>query len=117
MSAGTYNFTIEQGTYFKRIVTWKNTTTGDPIDITGYTPHMQIRTERGELLEDCDEYLEVTNAAGGQVTIIIPDTANVEFDFDTANYDLFLRGPEPRKLIKGQVTLDPAVTKDDTPDE
>lgn len=109
MSAGIYNFTIEQGTYFKRTFTWKDAQ-GAPINITGYTPHMQIRTPRDQLILNCDDYLAIDGAAG-KVTMILSDEVTGGLDFDTAKFDIKLDGPQPRRLIKGQVTLDPATTE------
>jgi hypothetical protein len=70
---------------------------------------MQIR-HKTKLLLDCDQYLSV-DAAQGKVTLELPDAVTSALDFDTADLDIKLAGPQPRRLIKGLVTLDPAQTR------
>ena len=41
MSAGSYNFTLEQGATLDRTVTVQES--GSAMDLTGYTPRMQVR--------------------------------------------------------------------------
>lgn len=112
MSAGIYNFTIEQGATFTRTLAWQNPD-GSIIILTGYTAKMQIRDESNNILVDVNVSGTLTiNGSAGTVTVLIPDTITSTLTFDTAYYDLKLTSGSGTKtrLVKGTVTLDKQVT-------
>lgn len=109
MTAGLYNFTIEQGTTFNRTLTWKNPD-GSPINLTGYTPKMQIRTSGGRLLLDVTEHLTLIPLSG-HVELDLPDTVTSTMDFDTAKYDLKLSATSTTRLVEGLVRISYEVTE------
>ena len=44
MTAGIYNFTIDQGAQYTTQIIWADSS-GNPIDLTGYTASMQLREQ------------------------------------------------------------------------
>ncbi|WP_241473778.1 hypothetical protein [Mycolicibacterium neoaurum] len=106
MSAGNYNFTIEQGIGFTTVFRWSQNDDEDtPVDISGLDPVMQIRASKSKtskLYADLTEYL-TTMPEDGTVTLSIPGDVTDQFDFDTGHYSLRLG--RSARLIEGLVTL------------
>lgn len=46
MSAGQYHFKVDRGATDRRTFTWKNKTTGTPIDLTGASAALSLRDAR-----------------------------------------------------------------------
>jgi hypothetical protein len=115
MSAGTYNFSIEQGATLTINLLWEDE--GEtPIDITGFTAKMQVRKRA------CDDsvVLEYSTAngkialGGSAGTITITDTAANTKDYPIGMfvYDLEMTdGPTITRLIQGKVSISPEVTR------
>ena len=113
MSAGSYSFTIEQGTDFSRVLTWKDSN-GNLIDLTGYTAACQVRDFKGGVLIDFTEDGSITlGGTEGTVTLELPNSFTSTLDFDTARYDLKLTssGSLKDRLVQGTVTLSKEVTE------
>lgn len=114
--AGQLNITIEQGATFNPVFTWKDEL-GNPIDLSGYTGRMHVRSE----ITDTVTLLEVTTAnaymvlggAAGTITLNVPASVTAALSFDTAVYDLELEssGGDVTRLLKGSVGLSPEVTR------
>lgn len=113
MSAGAYNFCIEQGIVFTRILSWKKKD-GTPIDLTGWTGRMQIRSPEGTLIITLSESDGITiDGPAGTVTLFIDDSTTTGFTFTEAKYDLKLFNPDavPEvRLVEGTVTVSPQTT-------
>lgn len=116
MAAGVYNFTIEQGTTFRRTLTLKDSA-GDPINLTGYTARMQIRAE----VESTTVLLSLTTSNGGislggaagTIEWFISDT-NTSAITSEGVYDLEIVNTatnEVTRVLKGKVRLDKEVTR------
>jgi hypothetical protein len=113
MAAGVYQVNIEQGATFRLHVTWQ-APNGSPIDLTGQTAHMQIRTAHdGALL------LELTDTAGitlggtaGTIDIVITATQTSSLTVWRAVYDLYIIPVvgDRTRLLEGPVVVDPTVT-------
>lgn len=124
MAAGTYNFTIEQGTTVDKQITWKDPN-GNPINLTGFTARMQIRSSVSSptiLHEFTTENGGITlGGATGVIHILASATvtagwswpANPSQVLASGVYDLELVSPTGvvTRLIEGTVTLDPEVTR------
>lgn len=118
MGAGIYNFSIEQGSDFERIVTYK-TSAGVVIPVNGYHASLKIRKSwdsSNPLLEltDIDDHGIVVGDEAGTFTITITAAQSAALDFEIAVYDLEITVPvtlKVYKLIKGQVNLLKEVTK------
>lgn len=116
MSAGKLNLTIEQGATFRKKLTWQSST-GVPIDITGYTGRMQIRQQ----LKDAAPLIELTDVNGGivitgasgEIDLFIDDADTSTFVFQKGVYDLELEAPggDVTRLVEGSVTVSLEVTR------
>lgn len=110
MSGNNYSFTIEQGVTFNRVITWKDEA-GDPIDMTGMSARMEVRSRDGLLLATPTVTIE---AVDGRVAVSLTDEETKALSFSTAVYDIEVSkdGQVIKRLLKGIVTLDPESTED-----
>jgi hypothetical protein len=116
MAAGTYDLFIEQGATFIQDFEYFEPDGTTPIDLTGYTARMQIRSNKASNTALAD--LTTTNGKlaidgpNGKVTITIPATDTEGYAFTTGVYDLELvNGSIVTRFIQGKVTVDPEVTR------
>lgn len=114
--AGEANWTMEQGARFVRTLTYKNED-GQPIDLTGYSVRMDIRggkSKSATLIHDLATAgdISITDAAGGEVTVDIPDETTAGFSFGTAFHDVELEDSAGNvtRLVQGKIWLDKEVT-------
>lgn len=114
--AGQYNFTIEQGATFTRVIIWKDEN-GNPVDVTGYVARMQIRKTKGDskiiLSLDSGDLGGITlGTTDGKITITIPADVTADLNFDSGVYDLELeKSGVVTRLLEGRVTLSKEVTR------
>lgn len=113
MSAGVYDFTLEQGTDFELPVRV-------PMDLTGYSARMQVRAKAGDPVVA----LSLTTENGGitiensvdplvtpsVITVRVTPAQTSPLTLKRGVYDLELAGPKVIRLLKGKVTIDPEVT-------
>lgn len=114
MPAGTYNFTIEQGATFRKTLTWTDAANA-PINNTGYTGKLQIRTRVGGSI-----LAELTTVNGGitmggsngVIDLYLADEATQLLTAKSGVYDLLVTSPagEATRVIQGKVTIKPEVT-------
>lgn len=112
---GVYDFTIRQGGTFSRRLTWKDDA-GAPINLTGFTARMQIRTpENGSILLSLttENGGIVLGGVAGTITLAITAAATAALDWVYGRYDLELisAGGEVTPLLEGRVILDREVTR------
>lgn len=121
MSAGVQDITVEVGSSFRMSLTWTDDN-DDPINLTGKTAHMQIRTKAGATDPPLLDATDVVNPTTGTVltlggvdgTIVIflssADTALITGK--KAAYDLYVITSEfdATRVIEGVVTLSSTVT-------
>lgn len=119
MSAGIYDFYIEQGATFQKIITWKDSN-DDPIDLTGYIARMQFRSQISSdtvLMTATTENGKITlGGVLGTVSITLSATETAAFDFACAVYDLELQssvlsGSVVTRLLEGSVNVSKEVTR------
>lgn len=115
MLAGTYNFTIDQGSTFSRTITLRN---GDEtlFDLSGYTARMHIRRE----LPDTDIMLALTTENGritlggeaGTIDLYVTDEATGTLTRDGV-YDLEIVSDvgEVFRVLQGLVRVRLEVTR------
>ena len=117
MTPGKLNLTIYQGATFSRLIRLKDDD-GDAIDLSGATARMHIRTTLPATttlieLNEANGRALVTDAAAGEITLLISATDTALLTFDTAVYDLeiqYLSGVVDRVLY-GKVSLSKEVTR------
>lgn len=119
MSAGIYNFTIEQGADYASTITWYTDAAGTVAkNLTGYTARMSIKTN--------DLATTVLSTAGGTISLALGGSAGtIAITITSATttalpatlknklvYDLELvsGGSVVTRLLQGHVTVSPEVT-------
>lgn len=117
MSAGRYNFTIEQGATFRRIFTWflDDAMTTEQALATGWTAALQIRDADGEVVVELSETDGITLGAitDGSIECRIEKSDTLALAPTTRPhvYDLLLDdGTDATRLVQGAVTVSPQVT-------
>lgn len=118
MAAGKYNFTIEQGAKFSRVLTWKDSA-GNLINLTGYTAEMIIKSDKPRpqqviaLSTTPDEHGNgiTLGGADGTITILIKTVTTTEMKFTEGDYNLDLTdaSAEVTRLLEGAVSLSEVV--------
>jgi hypothetical protein len=115
MTAGIYNFTIDQGSTWTLQLIYKDPN-GTPINLTGYTAKMQVRRK----FDSSTAVLTLTSLPGGGITItgitgtidlLATDEQTEVIEGGLYVYDLELNnGGAITRLIQGQITISPQVT-------
>lgn len=119
MSAGRYNFSIEQGATFRRVFTWflDEAMESERDLTTGWTATLQIRDADGA------EVVALTSTGGDGITLGVASPGAIECAIDESDttalartttphvYDLLLDDGTTRyRLVQGAVTVSPQVT-------
>lgn len=108
---------IDQGATFRKSVTWKAGTPAAPVDLTGCTARMHVRSE----VKSPTVLLDLTTANGGvtlggaagTVDLYLTDDQTTAITWTSGVYDLeveFANG-DVRRLLYGSVTVSPEVTR------
>lgn len=116
MTAGIYNFTIDQGAQYTTQIIFANAQ-GVPIDLTGYTASMQLR-EQAASPNPADLTLTSSNGGitivpvAGEMDILMTSAQTGALDARFYVYDLeiALSGVVTR-IIQGQITVSAQVTQ------
>ena len=121
MAAGKLNLKIEQGATFRQPLQWSAGTPAVPVDLTGYTARMQVRSELTSpavLLELTTENgrIGITDATAGKLELRLTATETAALAFESGVYDLELVAPDApdntvTRLLAGSVTVLPEVTR------
>lgn len=116
MTAGIYNATIDQGATWSVTITYENPA-GTPVNLTGYTAAMQIRQQYSSDVAD----LTLTTANGGisitgatgkvVVNMTAAQTRDLEEGYYVYDLELTSTGGIVTRLIQGQFTVAPEVTR------
>jgi len=128
MSAGLYNFTLEQGTTIDFKIQYKDVS-GSAINLTGYGGKMQIKSNYAD--NSPTIYLTLSSSlqadgtglnfsgsngstptASGSIGVFISADTSSLLTFDTALYDLEITsGSIVTRILEGQVKLSKEVTR------
>ena len=111
MSAGIYNFTLNQGATFSRQMTVKEN--NSPLNLTGYTAAMQLRSTYDSSTVALSMTAAVINATQGILSISATATATAALEEGIYVYDLEIStaAGAVTRLLQGQVTVSPEVTR------
>lgn len=115
MAAGIYSFKAQQGETFSRVLTWKDSA-GNPINLTGYTARMQLRssaTSSTVILELTTNSGITLGGAAGTITLTISATTMAGLTPGAYSYDLEMVSGSGvvTPLLKGVFTIAPEVTR------
>jgi hypothetical protein len=114
MSAGSYDFTCEQGATFARTLTITDSL-GSPRDLSTYTGRMHVRRR----ISDVDTIVELTTSNGrmtmnssGQISLLLNATATAALT-DGGVYDLEIEDSSGNveRVIEGNFILSLEVTR------
>jgi len=113
MSATNLTLAIEQGTTYRRLITWK-AIDGSLHDLTGYHARLEIRswTWLTVLLDLNDSAGLTLGGALGTIAVAMTATQTAGLGAGSARYDLIVTAPngDVTRLLEGAVNIDPAVT-------
>jgi hypothetical protein len=103
---------VEQGATYSRTITWASGTPAVPVDITGVTLHMQVRSGRslaGTVLADLSigAGIDVTDAVNGEFAFTLSATITASLP-QSAYYDVLATMADltKRRVIQGTISVD-----------
>jgi len=126
MSAGTYDFKIEQGATFSRLFQFfdvyisEDDPDNEPSNLIGWSARMQVRTKAQSttplLSLTVGNGLTITDAINGKIVLDLTSEQTAALNFSCAYYDLelFVDDSDPeivRRELEGQITLSREVTR------
>ena len=111
MSAGTYNFTIEQGTTFSRVLTLQEN--GSAMNLTGYSVASQMRSTHDSSSIAATITGTISNASSGQITLSLTNTQTSAIEEAIYVYDVEITSGAGAvtRILQGNVTVTPEVTR------
>ena len=111
MSAGTYNFILEQGATFNRILTLKENNT--VMNLTGYSVASLMRSTHDSSTVVGTFTCTVSNATGGQITMTMTNSITGAIEEAIYVYDVEITSGAGvvTRIMEGTVTVNPEVTR------
>ena len=111
MSAGTYNFIIDQGATFTRTLTVKEN--GSAMNLTGYSVASLMRSTHDSSTVVGTFTCTISNASGGIITMSMTASATGAIEEAIYVYDLEIVSGSGTvtRLLEGEVTVNPEVTR------
>ena len=111
MSAGTYNFIIDQGATFTRQLTVKEN--NSVMDLTGYSVASKMRSTHDSSTVVGTFTCTISNASGGIITVSMSSSITAAIEEAIYVYDLEITSGAGivTRLLQGQITVNPEVTR------
>ena len=111
MSAGTYNFILEQGATFNRILTLKEDS--GVMDLTGYSVASLMRSTHDSSTVVGTFTCTISNASAGQITMNMTNSTTGAIEEAIYVYDIEITSGAGvvTRLMQGTVTVNPEVTR------
>lgn len=114
-TAGTYNIVADQGATFSQQLLWKGSN-GSPINLTGYTARMAVRTlpaaNTVALSLTTENGRIALGGAAGTVTLSVAATDMAALEDGAYVYDLeMVTGVTVTRLVMGTFLVRPEVTR------
>jgi hypothetical protein len=118
MSAGKYDFSIEQGSSFTLSFIYKNEN-NNPVDLTGWCARLIWKTNTGTIETFSTETINASyrfdiDEPNGKLVLQFPASVTNNFNFNSAKYDLELQsdddlynngGKYTTRILYGTITL------------
>jgi len=102
MSAIQLNFSIENGSYFQTVFTYRDTS-GNNIDLSNYGIYLRFRTNQSVTysFSNCETQADyrLSGDSNGNITLKIPAKTTQNYNFQSAVYDLEIQ--EPNEIFEG----------------
>ena len=111
MSAGTYNFIIDQGATFTRQLTVKENNSA--MDLTGYSVASKMRSTHDSSTVVGTFTCTISNATSGIITVSMSASTTADIEEAIYVYDLEITSGAGivTRLLQGQITVNPEVTR------
>ena len=113
MSAGTYNFTLEQGTNFIRALSLQEN--GTAMNLTGYSVASQMRSTHDSSTVVGTFTCSVSNATGGTISMLMSASTSGNIEEGMYVYDVEITNSggtgSIKRILQGTVTVTPEVTR------
>ena len=111
MAAGTYNFTIEQGATFSRVLTLQEN--GSAMSLSGYSAASQFRSTHESSTVVGTITSTISNASGGVITLSMTATQTGAIEEGIYVYDIEITSGAGSitRILQGKVTVTANVTR------
>ena len=111
MAAGTYNFILEQGATFSRILTVKENNSA--MNLTNYTVASKMRSTHDTSTVAGTFTCTISNASGGEITMQMTANTTGALEEGIYVYDLEITNSAGTvtRLMEGNITVNPEVTR------
>ena len=111
MSAGTYNFVLEQGATFNRILTVQEN--GSAMNLTGYSVASKFRSTHDSSTVVGTFTCTISDASAGQITMQMTNSTTAAIEEGMYVYDLEITASSGTvtRIMEGTITVNPEVTR------
>ena len=111
MSAGTYNFILEQGATFNRILTLKENDSA--MNLTGYSVASKMRSTHDSSTVVGTFTCTISDAANGMISMQMTNSTTAAIEEGIYVYDLEITASSGTvtRIMEGKVTVNPEVTR------
>ena len=111
MAAGTYNFILEQGATFNRILTVKENNSA--MNLTNYTVASKMRSTHDSGTVAGTFTCTISDATGGEITMQMTNSPTAAIEEGIYVYDLEITNSAGTvtRLMEGNITVNPEVTR------
>lgn len=111
MAAGTYNFILEQGATFNRILTLKEN--NSVMNLTNYTVASKMRSTHDSGTVAGTFTCTISDATGGEITMQMTNSTTAAIEEGIYVYDMEITNSAGTvtRILEGTVTVNPEVTR------
>ena len=111
MAAGTYNFILEQGATFNRILTVKENNSA--MNLTNYTVASKMRSTHDSGTVAGTFTCTISDATAGEITMQMTNstTANIEEGIYVYDVEITNSAGTVTRILEGEITVNPEVTR------
>ena len=111
MSAGTYNFTLEQGATFNRILTLQENSAA--MNLSGYSVASKFRSTHDSSTVVGTFSCTITDASAGKLTLSMTNSATSAIEEGIYVYDLEITSGagSVTRVLQGKITVSPEVSR------
>ena len=111
MAAGTYNFILEQGATFNRILTLKENNSA--MNLSGYSVASKMRSTHDSSTVVGTFTCTISNASAGEITMQMTNSTTADLEEGMYVYDLEITNSAGTvtRVMEGSVTVNPEVTR------
>jgi uncharacterized cupin superfamily protein len=111
MAAGTYNFILEQGATFNRILTLKENNSA--MNLTNYTVASKMRSTHDSSTVAGTFTCTISDATAGEITMQMTNSTTAAIEEGMYVYDMEITNSAGTvtRILEGTITVNPEVTR------